>query len=76
MTSQSQQVPKRSAGAPRIDAREGIPPILLVALTLSKQNLDEREGRARERSLKKLMELVEVKSPEEIIIHNRPDWRS
>jgi hypothetical protein len=73
--SKSQQVPERSAGAPRIDLNAANPAILVVALTLSKKLLDEREGRDAARSLKKLTELLEVKSPEEIIIHNRPDWR-
>lgn len=73
--SNSQSVPDRSSGAPRIAPHEGLPPILIVSLTLSQKLLDEREGRARQRSLKKLMSLLEVKSPDEIIVHNRPDWR-
>jgi hypothetical protein len=71
----TQSVPKRSARSPRIDLNAVDPAILIVSLTLSQKLLDEREGRARERSLKKLAELLEVKSPEEVIIHNSPEWR-
>lgn len=72
----SRRVRKQAAGAPPIDHRLIDPRIWEEALRLSKERWDEIEGRAAQRrAMGKLRALMEIKSTEEIIIHNGPTWK-